>query len=60
MGKQGTPCQPSHLSSVTLLQKLHRLLHMRRRAKMTGSIDPLAVPGLWVPVGIVGRLKDLP
>lgn len=46
MGKQGTYGQPSHLSSVTLLQKLHRLLNMRRRAKMTGSIDVLAVPGL--------------
>jgi len=57
MGKQGTYGQPSHLSSVTLLQKLHRLLNMRRRAKVTGSIDVLAVPGLWVPVGLVGRLK---
>jgi nucleolar pre-ribosomal-associated protein 1 len=57
MGKQGTYDQPSHLSSVTLLQKLHRLLYMRRRAKITGSIDALAIPGLWVPVGLIGRLK---
>lgn len=46
MGKQGKYGQPSHQPSVTLLQKLHRLLSMRRRAKMTGSIDVLAVPGL--------------
>jgi nucleolar pre-ribosomal-associated protein 1 len=57
MGKQGTYSRPSHLSSVTLLQKLHRLLYMRRRAKVTGSIDALAVPGLSVPVGFVGKLK---
>jgi nucleolar pre-ribosomal-associated protein 1 len=57
MGKQGTYGQPSYLSSVTFFQKLHRLLYMRRRAKMTGSIDALAIPGLWVPVGLVARLK---
>lgn len=47
----------SHLSFVTLLQKLHRLLSMRRKANVTGSIDVLAVPGLWVLVGLVRRLK---
>ena len=57
MGKQGTYGQLSHLSFVTLFQKLHRLLFMRRRTKMTGSINPLAVPGLWVPIGLVERLN---
>ena len=57
MGEQSMYGQPSHLSSMTLLQRLHRLLYMRRKAKMTGSINPLAIPGLWVPVRLVARLK---